>query len=448
MSQTRRFKEADELYTALTTRDLDNHLALFYRSEAEQRSAIVEYLRSGLNCNYSCLYIADEHDPADIAEWLSGAGIPVDDLRQNGALTILDASDVYGADEFDPVETVRSFEGLADDATTEGYDGLFAAGENTWGFDVIEDLEGMIEFEHNFDARAEELPATAVCQYDIDQFDDSVLADALQVHSQIIWDGELIENPYYVPTGESEDDGTEGTAELLLNQSRDISRSRQAVEHREDRLSVVNRVLRHNLRNETNVLFGRTEMLQNAAELTDEQRTHVETIEDATERLLTLSEQARYVDDTLGQLDHGYESIDAATTAAVERAESDLSVAVELVGLPDASFRIDDALEVALYELFAVLEGSDDDLAVGVTAVSEHGPLSLTVETESSPIQSSTARVLGGQSENALEHCLGIRAWITRWIVDALDGTVQIENTGPASVTLTVPAARRPEYRV
>ena len=68
---------------------------------------------------------------------------------------------------------------------------------------------------------------------------------------------------------------------------------------------------------------------------------------------------------------------------------------------------------------------------------------SLTVETETSSIEPLTAHVLDGCTEDALQHCLGMRAWIARWLVDLLDGTVQIDNEGPAAVELTVPAARR-----
>lgn len=436
---TGRSEEFGRLYTTLTTSDLDNHLAFFYRTEAEQRSSIVQYIQSGLDKDYRCLYIADEHDTDEIARWLSTAGIPVGDLREAGALTILDSSNVYGAEDFDPEATVGSFGELAESAVHDGFRGLHAAGENTWGFDVSDDLDDLIHFERNFDERAPDLPATAVCQYDIDQFDDSVLADALRIHSQIIWDGALIENPYYEPDEES----TGGTAELLLDQSRDISQSRRAVRRREERLSVVNRVLRHNLRNETNVVLGRAEILREDADLDDLHRDHLETIESVTERLLDLSDQARYIDRTIGGLTHDYRSAAAATETAIDRAESDLGVTIEQTITTETAFVVDDAAQSALYEILAIFADTGDDLSVTVERPSEHGLLSLTVETETSSIEPLTAHVLDGCTEDALQHCLGMRAWIARWLVDLLDGTVQIDNEGPAAVELTVPAARR-----
>jgi len=71
---------------------------------------------------------------------------------------------------------------------------------------------------------------------------------------------------------------------------RDASQRRQ----REGVISVINRVLRHNVRNELTVIRGRAEML--AAELDGDAESNVETIIRAADRLLDITESARQIE--------------------------------------------------------------------------------------------------------------------------------------------------------
>ena len=435
-----------DLQTTLTTSTLDQHLALFYRTVAEQRAVVVDYVSGGLQSDARCLYIADEQDPETIEQWLRDGGIDVGRYLDTGQLVVVDAVEVYSEEGFDPEETVDSFADIATDAVEAGFEGLRAAGENTWGFEATEDIEELMQFESNFEGDVTEMPVTAMCQYDIDQFTDATLADALQTHAQIIWDGELIENPYYVPPSEYVESGSSrDPAELLLDQSRDVMRSRRAVESREERLSVLNRVLRHNLRNEANVLLGRADMLVDDSSLDEASRSHLETIEDVTERLLAISEQARHVDETLSQVHHEPRSVIGAVEAAIDRAESELSLSVACRDSLTASYDTDPALETALYELLAVVGRSDERPTVRVTAAREASALNVAVETDGDALSTATERALHGHMESVLEHCLGLRAWITRWIVEGLGGTIVVEaSENGQRVTLTIPATERP----
>jgi len=68
----------------------------------------------------------------------------------------------------------------------------------------------------------------------------------------------------------------------------DVTEDRQ----REQQLAVLNRVLRHNLRNETTVIGGYADLLENA--LSDPERAaQAGKIEDASDRLLAIAEKVR-----------------------------------------------------------------------------------------------------------------------------------------------------------
>jgi len=86
-------------------------------------------------------------------------------------------------------------------------------------------------------------------------------------------------------TGLSDPSGTSVGSMLLLY---DVTEDRQ----REQRLAVLNRVLRHNLRNETTVIGGYADLLENA--LSDPERAaQAGKIEDASDRLLAIAEKVR-----------------------------------------------------------------------------------------------------------------------------------------------------------
>jgi len=86
-------------------------------------------------------------------------------------------------------------------------------------------------------------------------------------------------------TGLSDPSGTSVGSMLLLY---DVTEDRQ----REQQLAVLNRVLRHNLRNETTVIGGYADLLENA--LSDPERAaQAGKIEDASDRLLAIAEKVR-----------------------------------------------------------------------------------------------------------------------------------------------------------
>jgi hypothetical protein len=47
-----------------------------------------------------------------------------------------------------------------------------------------------------------ERPITAVCQYDANLFDGATIMEVLKVHPQMIVNGTVIHNPFYIPPEE------------------------------------------------------------------------------------------------------------------------------------------------------------------------------------------------------------------------------------------------------
>jgi len=433
-----------QLRTQLATTELPRHLALFYRTHAEQLRVITTYVARGLQRNERVVYIADDNDTETIAVALADAGLDVDALRADGQLVLMDADGIYSSGLFDPKETVDEFRSLAADAVADGYAGLHVAGENSWSFGLDCSFDDVIEFEHRFDETCPELPVTALCQYSLEQFADENLGQALQTHEAVIYRETLCTNPYYTPPEEAIESGAPlSNAALLLEQTRDIHQFRDDVERREERLSVVNRVLRHNLRNEVNVISGRLEWLEEQGLFDEAATDHLDAIASAAERLSTLSENARHVDRTLGDREPEPANLNAVVEAGVTdavREYADLSVAID-AGPPDAT-AADATIQTSVREVLACaatnLSGPTVDVRIG--ADDQYETATVEVVADEGFVSEATKTAFDNDSERSLAHASTLRLWVAQWTVQSMNGRLEFGGSTPADrVRLTVP---------
>jgi PAS domain S-box-containing protein len=210
---------------------------------------------------------------------------------------------------------------------------------------------------------------------------------------------------------------------------------------REGLISVINRVLRHNVRNELSVINGYAEML--AADLDGEAASKADRIVDTADRLLNLSESAREIEASRDQ------SPDLEPVDLVPIVESSVQQLRERY--PDASVAVDipetavaralPRVEIALWELLdnaakhggerpsieVDVDATDDGVLV---AVSDDGPGIPEIERE----------VLETGSEEQLVHGQGLGLWLAYWVVRNLDGELDV----PGDVQGTCVTVRLP----
>ncbi len=220
---------------------------------------------------------------------------------------------------------------------------------------------------------------------------------------------------------------------------------------RERRLSVLNRVLRHNLRNDLNVVVGHAGLLEDHVD-EDGQRS-VETILRRGERLLSVGERARELDRVADGADRRDRVSLASVMASVEQS----------VDHPDA--RIDNQLpseleletdaevcQIVLENIVANgVEHADTDSPVVTVrlvdapeqaAVDNDQPAFATVQvTDNGPgIPDQEIEVLDTDAESALEHGSGLGLWVINSGVAALGGDVSFEGSSDGTtVTLRLP---------
>jgi signal transduction histidine kinase len=218
-------------------------------------------------------------------------------------------------------------------------------------------------------------------------------------------------------------------------------------ERREERLAVLNRVLRHNLRNDMNVVTGRAREL--AAELDGEHAETAAEIVDVADELVELSHKARTVEAIMANEDADASSLSVIVGDLVDSMRHEHPGVAFDVDVPDVQV----ARGAIVYEMVssivenAVKHGSPDPSRdADGQVVRIHGDVrenvvSLAVQDDGPGIPEVELRAIQDGEESALDHGSGLGLWIVSWGIERLGGDLDIEVDDGTTVTMTLPIA-------
>ncbi|WP_439026927.1 histidine kinase N-terminal 7TM domain-containing protein [Haloarchaeobius sp. DT45] len=219
---------------------------------------------------------------------------------------------------------------------------------------------------------------------------------------------------------------------------RDVTKREQD----EQRLNVLNRVLRHNLRNEMNVVGGCAEELESRLD-DDADVALANTIAETAQEVASLGDTAREIEDLL---DTPERSPTVELRAVVDRLLDQLETAN-----PDAVFttrwtgthqiHCRRTIEPVLRHLLtaAVSTDGDTDPHVRVFVASDtEGYVSITVADDGPPISTAERAVLETGTETPLDHASGLDLWLVVWGTRAMEGTLDFESHGDTGNAVTV----------
>lgn len=216
-----------------------------------------------------------------------------------------------------------------------------------------------------------------------------------------------------------------------LGLQRDVTQRRE----REERLAVLDRVLRHNIRNRMNVIRSRAELLREEHDEDDS----VETIIQAADDLTDISEQVRQFQNLISVRDHELEPHDLVPvleTAVADLRDRNPDATVRLDCPDEAVAGVHATLPAALGQMleFAAerdrLPGADaPDLTVRVTVEGESVLVELLDYAGTIPDEDLNA--IGRGSETPLQHSRGLELWLIRWAVLTSDGSFSVEECPP-----------------
>ncbi|QGN06784.1 PAS domain-containing protein [Halorhabdus sp. CBA1104] len=197
---------------------------------------------------------------------------------------------------------------------------------------------------------------------------------------------------------------------------------------REQQLDVLNRLLRHNIRNEMNVVRGQAELLRESIE-TESQHSRVdrivETVDTVTERSNKVGTLTRAFEDEPASID-----LEAVLRDAIGAVTAKYPAAtIALDGDPDHCVEGAASLGVAFEELLHnAVEHNDSDhpqVTVTVTAAPPSGAdVTVRISDNGPGINRQERAVIERGRETALEHGSGIGLWLVAWIVRTYGGTL------------------------
>lgn len=199
---------------------------------------------------------------------------------------------------------------------------------------------------------------------------------------------------------------------------------------RERLIRVLNRVLRHNLRNDMNVISGYAAVLQ--GELSGENATYASKIAETSDRLVTLSETARKLEENVDAPAEltGVDIVPVVIRAVnqIEERYPDVTVAIES---PESAIaKAAPRLETAVWELVdnaAKHAGEHPSITVTVREEGESRVLIQIIDDGPGLPEQERAVLVSGE-EKPLIHGSGLGLWLVHWIVESLDGQLTVEN--------------------
>lgn len=229
-----------------------------------------------------------------------------------------------------------------------------------------------------------------------------------------------------------------------------LRRRKARMERHRQRLTVLNRVLRHDIRNNASVVLGAISELKR----TFGDAAPLETIERQNRKIVELSDNARRIERTIDNSDQTTTAVDVtgAVEANIDELRSTMSPLEVHAEMPDEAHVVSNGLIEAAVEnvLTNAVEHNDSNppvVRVTVAAESEDDEVVIRVADNGPGIPADERDVFAQKEETQLQHSSGIGLWLVHWIIEDLDGSVEIEDRQPRGtiVRLRVPRPATPE---
>jgi PAS domain S-box-containing protein len=206
--------------------------------------------------------------------------------------------------------------------------------------------------------------------------------------------------------------------------------------------TVLNRVLRHNLRNDISVIRGYTEVM--ADQLNDE--STAETVLSHIDDLIEISQKARELEQIItASSDRRRTKIGALTEKVVETVAQDYPAA-------SLSVEYDSEVHVAVMENFDraveelienAVEHSGDSPSVTVVIETVPNAIEIRIRDDGPGLPDNEAEVLTPGEASPLAHGSGLGLWLAYWIVTSHDGSIDPAVTENGT-TMTISLPRKP----
>jgi len=229
----------------------------------------------------------------------------------------------------------------------------------------------------------------------------------------------------------------DGTVARIVGFTRDVT-DRQ---RREQHLQVMDRLLRHNLRNDLNVVLGHARLAR--ARVKETVAASMDTVIETAEDLLATADKEREILRVLEDVDGPatIDFVDAVDRAVAEAADTHPEARIDADLPATAHVQALEEIDRAVVELIenAISHARADAPTVSVRVRDRGDRVQLTVRDEGPPIPEHEFQILAADGEaDALHHGTGLGLWMVHWIVDLSEGTVDFAASESRGNVVTV----------
>ncbi len=178
-----------------------SHVCAFYRGDSDRDRLLTGYLGAGLAAGDKCICIVDSAGTAERLGTLPGVcGEPG---PFGGQLVIyLPESTYLAGGEFTTADMLTFWTEAMVKAEIEGYSFCRLVGEMTWALRDAPGVEHLVGYESELNRVTASSPVVVLCLYDLDRFGGEVVVNVVKTHPQVLIQGILVENPYYLEPDE------------------------------------------------------------------------------------------------------------------------------------------------------------------------------------------------------------------------------------------------------
>jgi PAS domain S-box-containing protein len=221
----------------------------------------------------------------------------------------------------------------------------------------------------------------------------------------------------------------------------DITEQRE----RQRRLEVLNRVLRHNLRNDMTVVLGTAEELRRRSE-DPANRSLFDTLLRKAEEVVSLSDRAREIEAAVqreGGSDRHVSPTELVDGVVEELAPEypDATVSTTAGTVPTVA---DERLRTAIYEVVENALEHNEAPTVEISVTADESSVEITVSDDGSGIPEDELAVVAGDVPiTQLTHGTGLGLWLVTWLTESYGGTATFDCEDGTTVTLRLPHTDR-----
>jgi PAS domain S-box-containing protein len=229
---------------------------------------------------------------------------------------------------------------------------------------------------------------------------------------------------------------------ITLNDVTTQRERKRQIDRQRQRLEVINRVLRHDIRNDVTVIMGNAEHLLD----TQDEAVHARKILQKSKDIAKLSEKARKLERTIKEDYIEQEPIDVVEI--VEQTVADLGqtypdAQIQLTGPDEAPACTNELIVSAIRNVIEnAIEHNDRStptVEVTVTTTRDtNEDIKIAVADDGPGLPSREREIIETGTETALKHSNGLGLWLIYWIVSQSGGTVTLSENEPRGTVITI----------